>query len=75
MEKLNNSYLVERVAVENSNKCNELGAEIEDLKREMFDLHPGDEILVLGDKERGIAVLPKGKQQDYIKHIFTRIDE
>ena len=26
--------------------------------REIFGLHPGDEILVLGDKERGIAILP-----------------
>ncbi|MBQ7118882.1 MAG: AbrB/MazE/SpoVT family DNA-binding domain-containing protein [Oscillospiraceae bacterium] len=43
--------------------------------REMFELHPGDEILVLGDIERGIAILPKTKQQDYIKHIFKDIDE
>ncbi len=43
--------------------------------REMFELHPGDEILVLGDIERGIAILPKAKQQDYIKHIFSDIDE
>ncbi|MEE1043738.1 MAG: AbrB/MazE/SpoVT family DNA-binding domain-containing protein [Clostridia bacterium] len=43
--------------------------------REMFELHPGDEILVLGDVERGIAILPKSKQQDYIKHIFSDIDE
>ena len=25
--------------------------------RELFDLQPGDEILVLGDKEKGIAIL------------------
>ena len=31
--------------------------------RDLFDLQPGDEILVLGDKERGIAILPKEKQQ------------
>ena len=43
--------------------------------REIFELNPGDEIIVLGDKERGIAILPKSKQQDYIEHIFTRIDE
>lgn len=43
--------------------------------REMFDLQPGDEILVLGDKERGIAVLPKTKQQDMIKQIFREIEE
>ena len=27
--------------------------------RELFDIHPGDEIIVLGDKQRGIAILPK----------------
>ncbi len=43
--------------------------------RELFDLQPGDEILVLGDKERGIAILPKAKQQDYVKHIFSDIEE
>ena len=43
--------------------------------REIFDLQPGDEILVLGDREKGIAVLPKAKQQDYIKQIFRDIDE
>ena len=43
--------------------------------RELFQLHPGDEILVLGDKERGIAILPKAKQQDFVKHIFNNIDE
>ncbi len=43
--------------------------------RELFELHPGDEILVLGDAERGIAILPKAKQQDYIKQIFSDMEE
>lgn len=43
--------------------------------RELFDLNPGDEILVLGDKEKGIAILPKAKQQDTIKQIFSEIEE
>ena len=43
--------------------------------RELFDLQPGDEILVLGDKERGIAILPKEKQQDAVKQIFSNIEE
>ena len=43
--------------------------------RELFDLKPGDEILVLGDKERGIAILPKEKQQDVVKQIFRDIEE
>lgn len=43
--------------------------------REMFDLQPGDEILVLGDIEKGLAILPKSKQQDYVKRIFSDIEE
>ncbi len=43
--------------------------------RDLFELHPGDEILVLGDIERGIAILPKAKQQNYIKQIFSDIDD
>ena len=43
--------------------------------RELFELHPGDEILVLGDIERGIAILPKAKQQDTIKQVFSVIEE
>ncbi len=43
--------------------------------REMFDLHPGDEILILGDNERGIAILPKTKQQDFVRNIFSKIEE
>ncbi len=43
--------------------------------RSLFDLQPGDEILVLGDKEKGIAILPKEKQQDFVKHIFNEIEE
>ena len=43
--------------------------------RELFDLQPGDEILVLGDKEKGIAILPKEKQREYIERIFSEIKE
>ena len=43
--------------------------------REMFGLQPGDEILVLGDTERGIAILPKEKQQDVMKQIFSSVEE
>ncbi len=43
--------------------------------RGLFDLQPGDEILVLGDKERGIAIPPKAKQQDVVKQIFCDIEE
>ncbi|MBE6623540.1 MAG: AbrB/MazE/SpoVT family DNA-binding domain-containing protein [Ruminococcaceae bacterium] len=43
--------------------------------RDMFNLLPGDEILVLGDKNRGIAILPKDMQKEYISKIFTVIEE
>ena len=43
--------------------------------REMFDLKCGDEIIVLGDIERGIAIAPKEKQQEVIKQIFSDIEE
>ena len=42
--------------------------------RELFDLWPGDEILVLGDKEKGIAILPKEKEKEFIKQIFSEIE-
>ena len=38
--------------------------------REMFDLQPGEEILVLGDKKRGIAILPRDVQREYIAKLF-----
>ena len=43
--------------------------------REIFGLQPGDEILVLGDNERGIAILPKEKQQDVMKQVFSGAEE
>ena len=43
--------------------------------RELFNLLPGDEILVLGDKEKGIVILPKEKQQETIKQIFDKIED
>ena len=43
--------------------------------RDLFDLQPGDEILVLGDKKRGIAILPKEMQQEFLKKIFAQIEE
>lgn len=43
--------------------------------RELFDLQPGNEILVLGDNKRGIAILPKNKQSEYISKIFAGLDD
>ena len=43
--------------------------------RDLFDLKPGNEILVLGDERRGLAILPKEMQKDYITRIFSEIEE
>lgn len=43
--------------------------------RELFELQPGEEILVLGDSKRGIAILPKAMQREYIAKIFSQMDE
>lgn len=42
--------------------------------RDLFDLQPGSEILVLGDEKKGIAILPKDKQREYISRIFPEMD-
>ncbi|MBE5802481.1 MAG: AbrB family transcriptional regulator [Clostridiales bacterium] len=43
--------------------------------RELFDLQPGSEILVLGDAKRGLAILPKELQREYIMRIFSSMSE
>ncbi len=41
--------------------------------RDMFDIHPGDTILVLGDVDRGIAIPPKSMMNKYISMIFGEL--
>lgn len=43
--------------------------------REMFSLQPGEEILVLGDEKKGLAILPKEMQKEYIQRIFSELAE
>ncbi|MBQ8216989.1 MAG: AbrB/MazE/SpoVT family DNA-binding domain-containing protein [Oscillospiraceae bacterium] len=43
--------------------------------RDLFDLQPGNEIVVLGDENRGLAILPKEMQKEYIARIFSEIEE
>ena len=43
--------------------------------RDVFDLQPGEEIVVLGDVKRGIAILPKSMQRECISRIFSQLDE
>lgn len=63
---------IERLAVENSNKCNELGREIEDLKREMFDLQCNYNIVVgkhneLADRINKAIEYIKEEKEEYEK--------
>ena len=41
--------------------------------RDMLGVKPGDTILVLGDEERGLAILPKSMMEKYISKIFGEI--
>lgn len=43
--------------------------------RELFDLQPGYEILVLGDVDRGLAILPRQQQQETIHRMFPQDEE
>lgn len=43
--------------------------------RELFDLQPGNEILVLGDEKRGLAILPKVMQNDFMKRIMADVED
>lgn len=43
--------------------------------RELFDLQPGNEILVLGDAKRGLAIPPKDMQNEFIAKIVADITE
>ena len=43
--------------------------------RDMFDLQPGATILVLGDAKKGLAILPKQMQSEFIARIFTEMEE
>ncbi len=43
--------------------------------RDMFDLQPGATILVLGDAKRGLAILPKAMQNEFISKMFTELEQ
>lgn len=43
--------------------------------RDLFDLQPGSEILVLGDVKHGIAILPKAIQSEFIGRIFSEMNK
>ncbi|MBR5383046.1 MAG: AbrB/MazE/SpoVT family DNA-binding domain-containing protein [Clostridia bacterium] len=43
--------------------------------REIFGIEPGDVLLLLGDKERGIAILPKENMQQLHNMTFGGSDQ
>ncbi len=40
--------------------------------REVFDIKPGDTVLLLGDEERGIAIPPKGAFSELFDSAFEK---
>lgn len=38
--------------------------------RELFSILPGDSLIILGDRERGLAILPKEKQAAFYETVF-----
>ena len=43
--------------------------------REVFGFQPGEEIIVLGDVNRGIAIIPREMQKEYIARLFEQTEE
>ena len=39
--------------------------------RDVFDIRPGDTLIVLGDVERGIAIPPKGALDEIHRRIYV----
>lgn len=38
--------------------------------REVFDIHPGDHLLILADAKQGLAIPPKDSFDEYFKKLF-----
>ena len=43
--------------------------------REVFNIRPGDTLLLLGDEKRGIAIPPKGAFADLMEAAFEEREE
>ena len=43
--------------------------------REVFGFQPGEEIIVLGDVTRGIAIITREMQKEYIARLFEQTEE
>lgn len=40
--------------------------------REVFNINPGDTLIILGDKNQGMAIPPKDQFSDFFGKIFNR---
>lgn len=40
--------------------------------REVFDIKPGDTLIILGDRDQGMAIPPKNQFSDFFGRIFGR---
>ena len=38
--------------------------------RKLFDIKPGDTLILLGDRDNGIAIPPKSAFNDWFDHVF-----
>lgn len=43
--------------------------------RELFDIKPGDTIIILGDQEKGIAIPPKSAFTEFMSRILDDEEE
>lgn len=43
--------------------------------REVFDIHPGDTLVLLGDEKRGIAIPPKTMFSQFTATVFETEEE
>lgn len=41
--------------------------------RDMFGIHPGDTILLLGDEKRGLAIPPRAMRDKHLSKLFEEI--
>lgn len=40
--------------------------------RDVFDIQPGDTLVILGDKERGLAIPPKDQFSEFFGAVFGK---
>ena len=42
--------------------------------RDVFDIHPGDHLVILGDEKRGLAIPPKSAFAQFASAVFETED-